>query len=249
MLTTVHQLYFLPWLGYFSKLYYSDTFVIFDTADFRKRHFYDRVKIIGTNGQPNYISLPTGQNYKMQCNKVLIKDSNNQFRDRIMRTLEESYAKAKFYDQEWLELKSLISKTIYSSYSLVQINFQLIKDIFEYLDLNLKNIIFTSDLELEYNDATEMLIHICEILNIDCLLLGDGKSTEIHDLERIRKSNIKIYFQEYKSLHPVYQQIRRKRDGFVPCMSVVDTILNVGKERTKEFITSNKYKPKVYKYK
>tara|TARA_B100001115_G_scaffold181098_1_gene174662 strand:- start:2351 stop:3121 length:771 start_codon:yes stop_codon:yes gene_type:complete len=249
MIGTVHQLYFLPWIGYFSKLYFSDSFVVFDTADFRKRHFYDRVKIIDTHGKPNYISLPAGQNYKIGCNNVTIKDIGNQMREKIIRTIQESYANARFYDSEWKQLKKIISNSLYYSNNLTEINYQLIANIFEYLGLRMPKVFFTSELDLKYHDATEMLIQICKLLDMNSLLLGDGKSTEIHDLEKIKDNDIQIYIQEYKTLHPVYEQSRRKHAGFVPCLSIVDSILNVGREKTSDFISNKKYEPQIHKLK
>ena len=38
----LHLPYFLPWLGYFSKLAHCDVFVVLDAVHFTKRHYLDR---------------------------------------------------------------------------------------------------------------------------------------------------------------------------------------------------------------
>lgn len=55
MIATIHRPYFLPWMGYFSKLFYSDIFIVMDDVNFTKRHFIDRTKII--NPQYTYVTL------------------------------------------------------------------------------------------------------------------------------------------------------------------------------------------------
>ncbi|MDN5201073.1 WbqC family protein [Fulvivirgaceae bacterium BMA10] len=247
-MTTVHQLYFLPWMGYFSKLAFSNNFVVLDDVDFRKRHFYDRVKIIDTSGNSRFVSLPTGQNLGIKCNKIFIKDSNLTERRKILRTLKDSYSKALYYDKEWPALSLILEKALMSSNELVKINLGLIIDLLDYLDIDPPNILLSSHLNLTHKNATEMLICILKKLEDNELLLGDGKSTEIHDLEKIESNGIGVYLQEFKTTYPIYEQSRRRQKGFKPFMSVVDCILNVGRGKTREFIHSVHFQPKRYYY-
>ena len=70
MKVAIHQAYFIPWLGYFSKLAYSDIFVVLDNVLFRKRHYFDRTRIVNMHGEIRWLSLPVGQNFGKKCREV-----------------------------------------------------------------------------------------------------------------------------------------------------------------------------------
>jgi hypothetical protein len=55
----------------------------------------------------------------------------------------------------------------------------------------------------------------------------------------IKKNGIQIYFQDYK--HPTYEQLW---GDFVPYMSIIDVLFNVGAGRTAEIIMENNIKKK-----
>ncbi|RYE59542.1 MAG: hypothetical protein EOP48_00565 [Sphingobacteriales bacterium] len=57
MTAVMHQPYFLPWMGYFSKLLYADKFIVLDDASFSKRKFIDRVQIINPSGELMWLGL------------------------------------------------------------------------------------------------------------------------------------------------------------------------------------------------
>ena len=70
------------------------------------------------------------------------------------------------------------------------------------------------------------------------LLLGDGKSLDVHDIDKLKNNNINIYQLRYFEHHPVYFQCRRQKAPFLKCMSIVDALLNVGKTEVKKLISS-----------
>src|SRR5664279_3360690 len=108
MRAVIHQPYFIPWLGYFSKLAHSDVFIVLDNVYFRKRHFLDRTKIINMHGQPTWLSLPTGDNYATSISNVTTHGNKCVYINTIIRTIEYSYARAKHYRTEWPRLRNAI---------------------------------------------------------------------------------------------------------------------------------------------
>ena len=108
MYTTVHQPYFLPWMGFFSKLIYSDYYVVLDDVHFRKRHYLDRSKIINMKGEPEWVNVPVGENFGKKIKDVTIRKENLGYMKKIVRTIEYSYAKSEFYKSDWGELKELL---------------------------------------------------------------------------------------------------------------------------------------------
>ena len=140
MIATIHQSYFIPWLGYFSKLTYSDIFVVLDDVLFRKRHFFDRTQIVNMHGEIRWINLPVGQNYGISCNKVFVKQPDFEYVDKLIRTIELSYSKARHFDKEWKYLKPAIETPMRKSTNLVDVNISLIRNLFDYLEIRLPTI-------------------------------------------------------------------------------------------------------------
>jgi len=229
-------------LGYFSKLAFSDVFVILDNVNFRKRHFFDRTKIVNMHGEIRWLSLPVGEKFKNKCNEVQLSPPDDKYIDKIIKTIEYSYAKASYFKEEWPYLNKLIENTLLRNKNLVDINKAIINGILYLLDINLTKIYLSSLLTNE-SDATNRILAICRNIGADSIIIGTGKSLDVHDWEIIRREGINIFVQDYLSIHPVYKQVRRQRLTFEKGLSMVDTILNVGKETTRNFITNKVFEP------
>lgn len=241
MRLVIHQAYFLPWLGYLSKLAFTDTFIVLDNVNFSKRHFFDRTKIVNMHGEIQWIGLPVGENYKVKCKDVEVKDKD--FVEKILKNIMYSYAKADYYKKEWNDLEEALKEPLYNYTNLVDINIKIIKNILNILDIKLPDIYYSSQFE-QTDDPTLRLISMCKKLKGDSLLIGAGKSTKVHNWGKFKDLGIKIYIQDYLSDHPVYKQIRRQRLSFEKGLSIIDAILNVGREKTKEFICDKQFEPK-----
>ena len=72
MICAVHQPNFLPYLGFFDKLYRCDVFVLYDTAQFVKREFHNRNRIIGTHGEPQWLTVPVSVRFGQRIADVSI---------------------------------------------------------------------------------------------------------------------------------------------------------------------------------
>jgi hypothetical protein len=240
MTTIIHQPYFLPWLGYFSKISFADKFIILDNVHFTKGFYHDRTKYINADGEVKWLSIPIGQHFQIDLNKILIVDKC--FLTVFIKTIESCYAKADYYKTEWPYLKKILSDSILGNDRLIDINLSLIKLLLDYFEIKHPEFIFSSNLGF-YNDKSERIISLCKSVNADSIIIGGGKSIEHHNWEKVRENGINVLLQDYFKEHPEYKQIRRQRIGFQKGVSILDSILNVGRSQTKNFITNDIYKP------
>lgn len=240
MTTILHQTYFLPWLGYFSKIPYAEKFVILDNVHFSKGFYHDRTKYINENGIVKWLSIPTGQNFQIDLNKVVLSDK--EFLKTFIKTIESSYAKADFFKSDWSYLKMIIKNAILNNQRLIDINISIIKSILDLLEIKQPEFIYSSQLG-EYNNKTERIISLCKAVKADSIVIGGGNSLDEHDWKLVSKNGIRVLLQEYYKLHPEYKQVRRQKIGFQKGVSILDCILNVGKEQTNKFITNEIFKP------
>lgn len=82
----LHQPYFFPYIGYFSLIKNVDIFVLADNLQYMRRSWVNRNRIISTNGEPQYITIPLRHNdQKAGADKVEIDYSKNWEQDIINR--------------------------------------------------------------------------------------------------------------------------------------------------------------------
>lgn len=238
----IHQPYFLPWMGYFSKLVYADKFIVLDSVYFTKRKWIDRVQIINTQGVPMWIGLPIGQHFNEPCNEIHFSDKKAI--DKIIKSLYSSYSKARHFKDSILYIEAILLESFASSDLLSEINISIIKRIISFLQLKMPEIILSSQFQ-EVDDTTNRVISLCQKTKSNALISGiEGLQT--HDLTKIRESGIDVFLQDYYNKHPVYYQTRRKQLGFAKGLSIIDCILNEGVITTKALLTDRKNEPIIY---
>jgi len=239
----IHQPYFLPWLGCFSKLCFCDVFVVLDNVHFTKQHFLDRTRIIDMHGQIAWLSLPTGQNLGRPIAEVGLRPPDPSFISRLLRTIKASYAKAFRFDLEWPFLENLLFSSFSKSpLTLLEIDLDLIGGIFARLGISPPRIVMASAIS-SARRPTERLAEITEALGITRLIIGAGRSQAVHDLRILRDTGVEILVQDYLTLHPQYSQSRRRRSEFIPGLSVLDSLFNVGAEAVRAFVSAERYRP------
>ena len=247
MRLVIHQPYFIPWMGYFSKLSYSDIFVCLDNAQFRKRHLFDRTKIINMHGQITWLSLPVGEKLGILCNQVttqnIIRHSDPDYAENILLTIKYSYSKAYFFNDEWNDVYQALYEPLKQK-ELVKINLGIIKNLSALIGIKMPEIILASELVgNEFDDPTERLLQISKILKAESIIIGGGQGTAIHNWDLLQKENIKIFVQDFLSNQPQYYQYRRSKSGFARAMAIIDAILNVGRKSTLQMLTNTACEP------
>lgn len=230
---TIHQSYFLPWLGFFNKLAQVQTFVVLDDVQFRKRHYFDRTKIIDMHGEVRWLSLRVGEQYRKLCTDVTVPTSSI---DPIISTIRHSYAKAVHFEEGFGAISDIIRDSATGERDLVAVNVGIIIRLLQLLGLPSPRIRYSSELA-DSADPTTRIIQICRAIAADVLLIGAGSSAKVHDLTRIRAAGISTVIQDYLAQQPAYSQSRRRELPFVRGISVIDAILNVGVAQTRDMIT------------
>lgn len=218
MIVSVHQPQYLPWLGFFDKIDKSDCFVFLDNVQYKKREFQNRNKI-RTKNDWIWLTVPVESKGKYtQKIKEVSLDNNSDWQKNHLKNIKIHYSHAKYfkdyigffeklYAQKWLNL--------------IDLNVHIIRFILLDLKIN-KDIYFESELNIS-GEKTERIINICKKLNADTYLSGAGGKDYL-DSQAFKKESIKLVYQDFK--HPEYEQCYKP---FIPFMSVIDLLLNQGK--------------------
>ncbi len=221
MKTSIHQINYLPWIGYFNKIKQSDLFVLFDIADYTKNSVQNRNKI-RTATDWVYLTIPMENKYFDQPAYKVNLPNNNIWQKKHWKTIELNYKKAPYFDS----YKDFFEK-LYSSNleTLHEINEKIIRYIIKELNINTE-IKKTSELKINKDlKKTDLLLNILQTVNATVYLSGQGGKSY---LEKEKFKNIKLELQEFE--HPLYKQVY---PGFVKNLSIIDLLFNTGEKAQK----------------
>lgn len=217
-IVAIHQPNFLPWLGYFYKIYLSDYFVLLDDVQYSKNNFINRNKIKTPNGE-QWVTIPVmhSGNFGQLIKDVKI-DNPTKNLNKIIKTIEMNYAKSKYYNIYKNEFIQIFEG---SRDSLYELNKKLIYWCLQQLEIKTK-VITSSSINNVQGESTERLVSICRELNATTYLSGFGGS-KYQDITVFRENNINI--QVYNFHHPQYTQLW---NAFIPNLSIIDLLFNCG---------------------
>lgn len=237
MRIAIHQPYFLPWLGFFSKIMHADGYVALDDVQFRKRHYHDRAKIVSMTGELIWVGIPVGDHLKRLMNEIIVSDAN--WTRKIIRTIEYSYAKGSEFPSEWPGIRECIMHMT-AGMSLSDINIRIIEYLLTQLRPGQGAIIWKSSMLGCTGDATDRIIQICRAVGASEIIVGAGASlsNSVHDLRRMRTCGIRMFKQDFRSANVSYVQVRRQRLRFAAGASAIDAILNVGSLKTASLLSA-----------
>ena len=222
MIIAVHQPQYLPWLGYFHKIYSCDAFVYLDNVQYKAREYQNRNRIRIKEGCM-WLSVPLIKDKNSYPNISAVRIDNSQdWPKRHWRAICLNYARSPFfakysgffedlYKQEWNRLVDLnISATNY-----ILKSFQIDKPIY-----------FESKLDIKTMN-TQRIIDIARTLKADTYFSGVGAKAYLVE-EDFGANGIKLIYQDFR--HPEYNQ---RYGHFMPFMSAIDLLFNHGPDSLK----------------
>lgn len=224
MTVSIHQPSFLPYLGFFRKVFLSDTFVIYDTAQYPKNDWHNRNRI-KTHRGVEWITVPVSCH--LGDNFLVAKPANTTFVESHLEKIKQAFLNAPYYETIFPKLRDVYHKPFNS---LADFNTQLLMMCFDLLDLH-PTIRFSSEFDLHGTHATEALIALTKAVNAEIYLGGFDTEKYAH-IERFKEEGIILKINDFVA-HPYPQQF----DGeFIPNLSVIDALFNIGPEATRHLI-------------
>lgn len=210
-----HQPNYLPWLGYFYKIYQSDIFVFADNLQYSNEGMQNYCYIKTSQG-PFRLKIPVYQNLGDNINEVQTKDQLG-WKQKHLKAIELNYRKAKKFGVFFYDYVKLIEKE-YPSLTLM--NVAIIKFIAEKLGI-IRKYINTSELELN-GKKEERVLQICKAL--DATIYYSGTGAKVYQTEEHFKSiGIELRYSNFTTFS--YPQLW---EGFQADVSVLDFLMNCG---------------------
>jgi hypothetical protein len=225
-----HQPNFLPWLGFFAKVARTDVFFLLDDVQFTQganRHNWTSRVRIGTANGPRWLSLPVRRSGEgRQLILDLKTDDQSRWLLKMAKTLDESYRKAPHSAECLAPITEIL---LCHQGSVCETNIALILAICHMLGLG--TTVKRSSRQPAEGAATERLVNLTRSANGTVYLSGDG-ADDYQLVDAFSSAGIEL---RKLGFHPPPYPQRRSAD-FVPGLSIVDALCNVGIERTKELL-------------
>lgn len=238
----IHHAYFLPWLGYFSKLEFADALVVLDDVGFRRDHI-KRVRVFDNRGAVSWVGVPVGNNWSRPCNQIHLPTDTG-YALKLVRFLRHSYGRAKHFAEIYPQLSEALHAALCRSGTIVDANIDILRWVRRLLSRPDKPVLLASELATPA-DRTLRIHSICEKLGASEILIGDGQMKDVHNLDYLREHGIRVFQQNFFNSHPRYPQLHATRHhlDFVRGLSIVDPLFNVGEEAVATMITDSVVMP------
>lgn len=225
MIVSIMQPAYLPWLGYFDRIYKSDLFIVLDNVMLErssKTRFTNRNKIRTSQGW-SWLTVPVKTSGLGQplINEVEI-DNSQKWQSKHFFALIHSYNRTPCFAEhkDWLESFYL------KNFSLLT---PMLRESTEYLLKCLgidTPLVYSSELQVD-GQKSELILNLCKEVGATEYISGPF-GRDYLDLASFQSARIEVSFHDYQ--HPVYNQIHGK---FEPYMSVVDLLFNCGSNSLK----------------
>jgi hypothetical protein len=222
-IVSIHQPDFMPWLGFFLKIFKSDIFILLDHVENNPRDsalWCRRVRIC-VNGRPSWLTIPIIKEkgrLTMPLNEMSLGVNS-----KAIKQLTNTYKKAPFFD-EYSHL--FLNYYQSNSSSLVERNMEFIQSVLEILNIQSK-LIKSSAIVEQKLAKNELLIDLIKRMNGTVYLSGDGAESYQND-SAFQQQSIEVRKNNFVPLP--YRQFNTEE--FVPGLSILDVLFNIGAEET-----------------
>ena len=208
----VMQPYFLPYLGYWQLIKYTDKYIIFDDVNYIKKGYINRNKILPKAGLYEF-TLPldsASQNKKIYELRLL---GNH---EKILKIIFQGYKASINFDSIYP-----VMEDIFNFKSLVLVDFieHSIKKICQLLSIKIE-ILKSSEIFLDESGVNK-IIPLCKLYSANVYVNPIG-GMHIYKKEDFLDKNIELRF--IKSIPLEYKQLKMP---FHPNLSILDFLFNV----------------------
>lgn len=220
---------FMPWIGYFELMAKADVFVVLDDFQFEYQSFGQRNRLFVNKDQVGWLTVPVDKsNAYLKSYKEAKILENNGWRTKLWRGIEGNYRKAAY----WKELSDRLHYCINTPFeTMAEQNMAIICWVRELLDLPAR-IEYSSNLHVA-GHRSEHVVNILRAVQADRYLCAHGSFDYMREDGLFPLDNIEVVFQNANL--KAYSQIRSTK-GFVPYLSIIDALLNVGPDETKKLV-------------
>jgi hypothetical protein len=215
----ISQPRFFPGLHYLHRMLVADVFVLLDTVQFNPRHEENRARVKAPQG-PQWLTVPTRKVSREQLIRDTQLDNGQDWRPKAVSTLRHLYGGAPYYRACEPEVVQILEAPCEG---LTELDWASWQPALRRLGVTCR-FVLASQLPVS-GKGPGLLLDICKHVGADTYLSG-AFGREYLDAGAFAAEGVAVRFAEYA--YPVYAQ---RFNGFVPFLSYLDVLFNVGLDR------------------
>lgn len=216
MIVAIHQPQYLSWVQYCDKADSCDLLVHLDNVKFHRGGVQNRNQIKTATGA-RWLTVPVNANESTTIREVTIAD--HKWHKKHIHLIEQNYRHAPFFSFFEGGLRPILAA---EWANLCEMSIAVTDWMFDCLGIECKRV-RASELTVS-GVKDDRNLEICEAVGATVYLSGQG-ARAYQDEKKFRQHGIELRYQEYRN--PSYPQCHPEI-GFVPDLSALDLILNVG---------------------
>lgn len=222
-----HQPNFFPWLGYFHKIRWSETFLVLDDALIQKTggSVTNRTSL-APGGKQIWFTAPIDRTASgtLRIDRVRFAE-REPFRERLLATLKTSYSRAPFFAETWAAIAPLVEnpEPLLAAY-----NTHAIRGIAAMLALPAR-LVLASSFAIEAT-STARLVELTLAAKGDTYLYGGG-AKDYQDDALFFQRGLDLFEQRF--VPPTYTRGAQAR---IAGLSVLDALFFLGAEGTRKLL-------------
>ena len=219
------QPYFLPYVGYFSLIHATDCWVVFDTAQYRRRAWVNRNRVLSDNKEGwSYIRIPVAHAPRETRICEIRIDDTQAWIDQLIDQLQTyRQRRAPYYSDviDWLQatVRKAHETNGLGDFSQTLIN--LLQETCRYINLPFPFQIFS---QMNLNLPTELpagewALEVARSLGAETYVNAPG-GRELFSPRQFSEAKI-----ELQILEPCLTTYRQGRSEFIPGLSILDLLM------------------------
>jgi hypothetical protein len=221
---------FLPWLGFFELALKADRFVLLDDFQFSVQSWHQRNRLFVGKRSVDWYSVPVRHDsYGRPLNEAVI-DESKPWRKKMGKRIAQSYSRAPYYDSINPAVRAWLDAPVES---LAELDIGFIMIVLRLLDSDTE--IVRSSRHSSEAVRSARVLELLRSLGATRYLCARGAFDYMREDENFPVVDIEVVFQRFAALP--YAQVNSP-DEFVPQLSVLDALMNVGPEATRALVES-----------
>ena len=223
---------FLPWQGYFELIYQADCFIFLDDFQFSVQSYHQRNRLFINRDQVGWYTVPIKKSnaFGVSLNNAKFDDSKN-WRKKMLARLEQNYSKTPFYNDVYPLVMKILS---YQDGDLSSLNIKLIKEIVELFEWDVEWRL-SSNLQTKAT-RSERVLELLRWCGASQYYSSGGALEYMKEDGVFPVADLEVFFQRFHI--EAYPQ-KNSSNEFIPSLSVLDALFNVGPAETARIITNN----------
>lgn len=230
----IMQPYFFPYIGYFALIANTDLFIYFDTPQYIRKGWINRNRILNSNGEVNYITVPIKKASQQTIIRQIQIDDSVNWREKILGQLTAYKKRAPYYKEVIDMVNELFS---YKCDSIAELSIESIRIACERIGLELRDDVY-SEMDLTIDDVNapdEWALAISKALGADVYINPPG-GISFFDKNKYEMAGIELKFLQ-ADLQPYKQRIGHFEAG----LSILDVMMFCKSEEIKQMCNQIKW--------